>query len=189
SSVLAPPLSVRNMMVEAARISRGDIQPLADLNVEEFDAVIFPGGFGVAKLLNREAFLAGQAQLSGTAALMETFALILSGWLAAIAVERQRLGRSIRPFLAGATGFGSLFLVLKAGEYAQSLEAFSYEESFAQIYYLLTGFHALHVILGLVLLLVSFARSQAQHLPDFVRYWHFTDIVWLLIFPTVYILR
>ncbi|MGY4752004.1 cytochrome c oxidase subunit 3 [Pannonibacter sp. Q-1] len=147
------------------------------------------GGFGVAKLLNREAFLAGQAQLSGTAALMETFALILSGWLAAIAVERQRLGRSIRPFLAGATGFGSLFLVFKAGEYAQSLEAFSYEESFAQIYYLLTGFHALHVILGLVLLLVSFARSQAQNLPDFVRYWHFTDIVWLLIFPTVYILR
>lgn len=51
SSVLAPPLSVRNMMVEAARISRGDIQPLADLNVEEFDAVIFPGGFGVAKNL------------------------------------------------------------------------------------------------------------------------------------------
>lgn len=147
------------------------------------------GGFGVAKLLNRETFLAGQAQLSGTAALLETVALILSGWLAAIAVERQRLGRSIRPFLAGAIGFGSLFLLFKTAEYAQSLEVFSYEDSFAQIYYLLTGFHALHVILGLVLLMVSFARSQAQHLPDFVRYWHFTDIVWLLIFPTVYILR
>tara|TARA_B100000745_G_C20123661_1_gene384795 strand:+ start:53 stop:706 length:654 start_codon:yes stop_codon:yes gene_type:complete len=39
----------RNVMEEAARIARGNIQPLEGLNVDDFDAIIFPGGFGVAK--------------------------------------------------------------------------------------------------------------------------------------------
>jgi enhancing lycopene biosynthesis protein 2 len=41
----------RNIMAEAARISRGNIKPLADLKVADFDALIFPGGFGAAKNL------------------------------------------------------------------------------------------------------------------------------------------
>lgn len=41
----------RNMLVEAARIARGEISPLARLRVEEYDAVVFPGGFGAAKNL------------------------------------------------------------------------------------------------------------------------------------------
>lgn len=41
----------RNQLVEAARIARGEIDPLARLDVEAFDAVIFPGGFGAAKNL------------------------------------------------------------------------------------------------------------------------------------------
>ncbi|RUO60634.1 isoprenoid biosynthesis glyoxalase ElbB [Pseudidiomarina insulisalsae] len=39
----------RNVMTEAARIARGDIKPLNELNVKEFDALILPGGYGVAK--------------------------------------------------------------------------------------------------------------------------------------------
>lgn len=41
----------RNMLVESARIARGDISPLARLRVEDYDAVVFPGGFGAAKNL------------------------------------------------------------------------------------------------------------------------------------------
>jgi enhancing lycopene biosynthesis protein 2 len=41
----------RNVMVESARISRGEIRPLSELKVDEFDAVVFPGGFGAAKNL------------------------------------------------------------------------------------------------------------------------------------------
>lgn len=41
----------RNMLVESARIARGDIKPLTDLKVEQFDALIIPGGFGAAKNL------------------------------------------------------------------------------------------------------------------------------------------
>ncbi|MGM0482103.1 MAG: isoprenoid biosynthesis glyoxalase ElbB [Pseudomonadota bacterium] len=39
----------RNVLVESARIARGDVQPLSQLKVEDFDALILPGGFGVAK--------------------------------------------------------------------------------------------------------------------------------------------
>lgn len=46
----------RNVMVEAARIARGMIRPLADYRVSDFDAIIFPGGFGVAKNLCSYAF-------------------------------------------------------------------------------------------------------------------------------------
>ena len=46
----------RNVLVEAARIARGDIKPLAEYNAADFDAIIFPGGFGAAKNLCTFAF-------------------------------------------------------------------------------------------------------------------------------------
>jgi enhancing lycopene biosynthesis protein 2 len=46
----------RNVLIEAARIARGKIKPLSDYKVSEFDALIFPGGFGVAKNLCDFAF-------------------------------------------------------------------------------------------------------------------------------------
>jgi enhancing lycopene biosynthesis protein 2 len=47
---------VRNVMVEAARIARGNIKPLAEYNASEYDAIVFPGGFGAAKNLCTFAF-------------------------------------------------------------------------------------------------------------------------------------
>ncbi|WP_067516253.1 isoprenoid biosynthesis glyoxalase ElbB [Endozoicomonas ascidiicola] len=46
----------RNVLVEAARIARGNIKPLSELNADEFDAIILPGGFGAAKNLSDFAF-------------------------------------------------------------------------------------------------------------------------------------
>jgi len=46
----------RNVLVESARIARGNISPLSNYNVKDFDAVIFPGGFGAAKNLSDWAF-------------------------------------------------------------------------------------------------------------------------------------
>ncbi|HYX07407.1 MAG TPA: isoprenoid biosynthesis glyoxalase ElbB, partial [Bacteroidales bacterium] len=46
----------RNVLVESARIARGKIKPLATLNPDQFDALIFPGGFGAAKNLCTYAF-------------------------------------------------------------------------------------------------------------------------------------
>ena len=46
----------RNVLVESARIARGNIKPLSEINVDDFDAIIIPGGFGVAKNLSSYAF-------------------------------------------------------------------------------------------------------------------------------------
>jgi enhancing lycopene biosynthesis protein 2 len=46
----------RNVLIESARIARGDISPLSDLNASDFDALILPGGFGVAKNCSTLAF-------------------------------------------------------------------------------------------------------------------------------------
>ncbi len=46
----------RNVLVESARIARGNIKPLSELNSADFDSLIFPGGFGVAKNLSTIAF-------------------------------------------------------------------------------------------------------------------------------------
>lgn len=46
----------RNVLIESARIARGDIKPLTEYKPEDFDALVFPGGFGVAKNLSTFAF-------------------------------------------------------------------------------------------------------------------------------------
>jgi len=46
----------RNVMVEAARIARGNIKPLSEFDINQYDAIIFPGGFGAAKNLSSYAY-------------------------------------------------------------------------------------------------------------------------------------
>ncbi len=46
----------RNVLIESARIARGDIKPLSEYKADEYDALIFPGGFGAAKNLSTVAF-------------------------------------------------------------------------------------------------------------------------------------
>ncbi len=53
----------RNLLVEAARIARGDIKPLTSLKASDFDGVMFPGGFGVAKNLCTFAFKGSQGEV------------------------------------------------------------------------------------------------------------------------------
>lgn len=57
--------STRNVLVEAARLARGDIQALTKLNANEFDALILPGGFGAAKNLSDFAVKGSDATLQG----------------------------------------------------------------------------------------------------------------------------
>jgi len=53
----------RNVLIESARIARGDISPLSAFKAEDFDAILFPGGFGAAKNLSDFAFKGAQAHI------------------------------------------------------------------------------------------------------------------------------
>ena len=54
----------RNVLIESARIARGDITPLSEFDGKEFDALIFPGGFGAAKNLSSVAFDGADAKVN-----------------------------------------------------------------------------------------------------------------------------
>jgi cytochrome c oxidase subunit 3 len=61
----------------------------------------------------------------------------------------------------------------------------------ASTYFLLTGFHALHVLLGIIvfalLLFVTIDRSRANFVENIGLYWHFVDLVWIFLFPLLYL--
>ena len=92
-------------------------------------------------------------------------------------------------------GFG--FLVLKSFEYYEKLEAGLHMDynSFFRFYWLLTGFHFIHVLVGLVILLViTFSIKKKQTEASFedieasASFWHMCDLIWLLLFPVLYLL-
>jgi cytochrome c oxidase subunit 3 len=61
----------------------------------------------------------------------------------------------------------------------------------ASTYFLLTGFHALHVLIGIIvfalLLFVTIDRSKANFVENIGLYWHFVDLVWIFLFPLLYL--
>jgi heme/copper-type cytochrome/quinol oxidase subunit 3 len=90
---------------------------------------------------------------------------------------------------------GCLFLVIQVSEYKHLSFGMS-DSVFASCFYLLTGFHGMHVMIGLMFLaiqherLVSWHFSRERHLGYILgmMYWHFVDIVWMFLFLFVYVL-
>ena len=112
--------------------------------------------------------------------------------LAHKAVSEERLGEAAR--LLGFTLFGGLiFLCVKGFEYTHEItEGFVPARSlFWSFYYTMTGLHALHVMGGMVAIacvLVALRRGHVPHRVEYVGiYWHFVDVVWIFLFPLLYL--
>ncbi|HTQ06725.1 MAG TPA: cytochrome c oxidase subunit 3 family protein [Polyangiaceae bacterium] len=142
-----------------------------------------------------------------------TFVLVTSSLFAALAVHAARSGRLRRAagLLALTIGCGLLFLGLKAVEYGEHFRAgilpgnhYHYAalpthaaNAFFTLYYLMTGLHALHVTGGMVALgAVGYrafrgAYSAERHLPLelAVLYWHLVDVIWLFLWPLLYLMH
>ncbi len=91
---------------------------------------------------------------------------------------------------------GALFLAGQAYEYAQlSAEGIAAStDVFATLFFTITGFHGLHVAVGLVMLVTVWLRrgryaSRPSPAEAVSYYWHFVDAVWVLVFLTLYVLR
>ncbi|MDJ1157520.1 cytochrome c oxidase subunit 3 [Chelatococcus sp. SYSU_G07232] len=147
----------------------------------------------VARAVQPAVFAAGAAQLDARLAGFNTLALVTSGWFAARGSIAARAGRrrGARLWLAGAIALGALFLALKGVEYAAETAAGNGLETstFFTLYYLLTGFHALHVLLGMVILAVTAWRAEAAAVETGTAFWHMVDLVWLVVYPLIYLLR
>jgi cytochrome c oxidase subunit 1 len=130
---------------------------------------------------------------------VNTFVLIVSSLTMATAVYHANEGHyaKMRKFLLATAGLGLTFLGIKAYDYAHMWHhGFSITSSlFGSSYYLLTGFHALHVLSGVVVILcLWFAGASSQFSRIHARvestglYWHFIDIVWVILFAILCLL-
>lgn len=146
--------------------------------------------FSVMRVLRPQEFLESQDHLNRLAGAVNTMILLTSGLFAAQAVH-LRSERAIRIRLALASLLGIVFLIIKGVEYRDELTAgFGIlTNDFFTLFYLITGFHALHVVLGIVILGIVAAYPARANVETGTVFWHMVDIVWLLVFPVLYLIR
>ena len=116
----------------------------------------------------------------------------------ALAASQRAAMPQVRGWLLATIALGSCFLVIKGFEYAAKFSHHILPSTnvFWSCYFALTAFHALHVLGGIIFHLVVLSRTlnptvwQAQHqrLEYAGLYWHFVDIVWIFLFPLLYLL-
>lgn len=148
------------------------------------------GGFAVARLVHPAVFAAGEARLDVGLAGANTLVLVTSGWFAARACHAaSAAGR--RLFLLGAIGLGLAFIALKLVEYAGEIAGGASLDSdpFSTLYFLLTGFHLLHVVLGAGILAAVGWRAERKAIEIGTSFWHMVDLVWLVMYPLIYLVR
>ena len=167
---------------------------LAELSV--FALLI--AGFAVARFLDPAGFSAGPEALGLTDGVTLTLCLLGAGSCVAAAVEQARSSQPGRAalWLLAAQGLGWGYIVLKAQEYQHlaNLGLSIDSGGFFTQYWLITGFHFVHVLLGLLVLLllsVHLARRKPLALSTLESagiYWHMLDLVWVMLFALFYLL-
>ena len=129
-----------------------------------------------------------------------TFILLMSslGMVLALAAAQEGDWRTFRTWILGTGLMGAVFLSGQLYEFTQ----FAREEMvvgaspFTSAFFLLTGFHGIHVAVGVIMLITLWTRSMVGELgPANVEaveniglYWHFVDIVWIIIFTAIYLI-
>ena len=149
---------------------------------------ILLGGFMVMSVLHPESFSLAKLHLDGRLASINTLVLIASGWLAAEA-NRASTDRMRRIALVSSALLGFVFAAVKVLEYQGELRfmgdaTFS---AFFELYFLITGFHLAHVVFLSLLMLLIARRPESSNVTLVTTVWHVIDIVWLVIFPVVYL--
>lgn len=155
--------------------------------------------FMVHRAMNPQDFLSAQQHLSLNVGVLNTLVLLTSSWFVARSVLAARVGdhsRALRLTYAG--GFcGALFIAVKAYEWTTQIadgHTITSNEFFT-FYYMLTGVHVFHVALGLVILGVVVRdiknprRRRMSMIESGATYWHMVDLLWIVIFGLLYVMR
>jgi len=139
--------------------------------------------------IHAEDFGLARLHLSPGLAAANTLILLISGWQAAIAVRHRTEPNAARRPLCIAAVFGLLFVAVKFVEYAGELR-YTMDATlvrFFELYFILTGFHLLHVAFGATILFLVAWRPSRGNILLITTLWHVIDLVWLVMFPIVYL--
>ena len=188
--------------------------------------VLFFGGLFLAYLLYRfqypEAFAEGSEHLNKLLGAVNTFVLLSSSLTMALAVHAAKHDdkKGLAQFLTATLILGAVFLIVKGFEwhkdyvehlipgrvfgwdYAEYLNGRSpiigqHVQMFFFLYFCMTGLHAAHMVVGMVILAIVAAAAfrgrtslkQANFVEMMGLYWHFVDIVWIFLFPFLYLIK
>lgn len=135
-----------------------------------------------------------------TTPFIATLLLMSSGVIFNYCAYLLRVGNWDNPVIYYAIGlvFGFLFLVIQFVEYKYILKFNITETVFGSLFYLLTGFHGLHVIVGMIFLTTTYVflslkyfYTKERHISMSLAiiYWHFVDIIWIFLFFSIYVLN
>jgi nitric oxide reductase NorE protein len=167
-----------------------------------FETLVFTAYFGFYlfyRSQNPELFLHSQAQLDLRIGVFNALILLLSSWSVARCVQSSRAGAyqvALRDVFITAS-FAAVFLFSKVFEWVRLVRTGNGLDSseFFSYYFLLTGIHFIHLLIGFIVLgvVVYQLRSPARRSQELVEtcatYWHTVDFLWVLIFALLYVVR
>jgi cytochrome c oxidase subunit III len=179
--------------------------------------VLFFGGLFATYMIYRswypDAFAAASHELDVTLGTINTVVLITSSLTMALAVHAAQLGqrKALMIFLILTMILGAAFLGIKSVEYYHKFAehhvpgpGFQFEQQeyvrhaqiFFSLYFVMTGLHAIHMIIGIGIMLVmlwwswngTITEEYSSPIEISGLYWHFVDIVWIFLFPLLYLI-
>ncbi len=162
---------------------------------------IFFVAYAFARAHNVVLFNESQQHLNITSGAINTLVLITSSYfmVRAVAAIKQNLSRECARWIAAAIGFGGIFLVIKLFEFhAKFADGITLSTNTFYMFYLsLTIFHFMHVILGMVILMAVMLKARSggysaeNHtgVETGASYWHMVDLLWIILFPLVYVIH
>ena len=169
-------------------------------------------GYGVYRFLFREAFAESSRHLQTWIGLVNTLILVTSSFTVAMGLHRATRGdgKGTALFFGLSVLLALVFLGFKAVEYTHHFQEgqlpgrfYTFEgvtgpgaPMFFTLYFLITGLHGLHVVIGMTVLIVVGIRagrgafSREYHTPVELAglYWHLVDLIWIFVFPLIYLI-
>lgn len=162
-------------------------------------------GYSVARRADVELFNQSQLLLDQRSGFINTLILITSSYFLVKAigiiktVDTQRASILSSRWILAAIGLGSSFVVIKIIEFSDKFEQGINlsTNTFFMFYIMLTAFHFMHVLLGLVILYAVYKKTKMggydqkdyRGMETGASYWHLVDLLWIVLFPLIYIMR
>jgi len=168
------------------------------------EVLMFGGIFAalfIFKYLKPEVFLHGSNLLNWKLGALNTLFLLCSSFTMAMAVDAAQRSQKTKLVwnLVGTLFFAGCFLAVKYVEWGHKFHEglFPGGDLFLSVYFMSTGLHLLHVLIGMgfISLLLFRASKGRYHAGNFGGveigglYWHLVDIIWIFLFPLLYLLR
>lgn len=193
------------MTKEKHKYPPGDFAVWIIIYIELLTFGLFFIGYIYSRRGNIELFNASQLLLDQRAGFINTVLLLTSSYFVVKAIHiiktinTQEAFNRASNWLLGAIGLGGIFLILKmtefVGKYQEGINLST--NSFFMFYFLLTMFHFMHVVLGMIILFNLYQKTKiggytkTDHigLESGASYWHMVDLLWIVLFPLIYIIK